>query len=247
MKEFFTEILYKPLYNSLVGLIDIIPGGDIGLAVIILTLIVKFILFPLSAAAIRTKIQMKEVEGDLKEIKEKYKNDREQQGRKMLELYREKKINPFAGILVIFIQIPVIITLFLVFKSGFPEINPELLYSFIPQPDSVGTNFLGFIDLAKNKNLLVALLVGVSQYYQMKVVLSDSNKKQDDKKPQTPAEEMMKMMNFQMKFIMPIITSVISFSLITVVGIYWFVANIFAIGQEIYTKKKLKNLQETQE
>jgi YidC/Oxa1 family membrane protein insertase len=248
MKFLFDTILHNPLYNALVGLLDVIPGADIGIAVIILTLIVKFILFPLSAAAIRTQIKMKEIDEPLKEIKEKYKDDREKMGKAMLELYRENKINPFAGIVTIIIQLPIILALYFVFaRAGFPEINPELLYSFVPQPGSVNTNFLGFIDLSASKSVLIALLAGVSQYYQMQIVMKNINKKKnEEKKEKSPMEDMMKTMQFQMKYVMPVITFFISFSLISVVGLYWIVANLFAIGQEIYIQKKIRNPQQSQ-
>lgn len=242
MKEFFSTILYDPLYNILVGLIDIIPGGDIGFAVIVLTIIVKFILFPLSASSIRTQIKMKEIDGDLKEIKEKYKDNREEMGKAMLELYRENKINPFAGIFLILVQLPVIIALYFVFaRGGFPGVDPSILYSFVPEPSVVSTNFLGFIDLASNNNFLIALLAGVSQFFQTKFLMRHNEKELREKKDKTPMEEIAQKMQFQMKYVMPIFTFIFSFSLISVVGLYWFVSNIFAIGQELYIQKRIRN------
>jgi YidC/Oxa1 family membrane protein insertase len=249
MKSLFNTTLYEPLYNALIGLIDIIPGGDMGLAVILLTLIVKFILFPLSASSIRTQIKMKEIDGEVKNIKEEYKDNREEMGKKMLELYRKNKINPFAGIFLILIQLPIILALYFVFaRAGFPDVNTDILYSFIPTPESINTSFLGFIDLASNKNILLALLAGVSQYFQMKFVMSNVKKRKDkeDKKESNPMEEVMEKMQFQMKFIMPIITFFISFTLVSVVGLYWFVSNVFAIGQELYIQKKIRNPLENQ-
>jgi len=243
----FNTILYQPLYNGLIGLIDIIPGGNIGFAVIILTIIVKIVLFPLSAKAIRTQIKIKDIEGDLNDLKKEHKDDREALGKAMLDLYRENKINPFAGVLLVLIQIPVIIALYFVFsKAGFPEINTELLYSFIPVPEYVTTLFLGFIDLTLAKNALIALIAGVSQYYQMKFVMQKNKPVEKPEKERTPMDDIMKNMQFQMRYVMPVITFFISYSLIAVIGLYWTVANIFAIVQEIYVQKKIKNPQESQ-
>lgn len=242
MKALFTNLLYEPLYNALVGLIDILPGGSIGLAVIILTIIVKFVLFPLSAQAIRTQLKMKEIEGELKQIREDYKDSREEMGRKMLELYRENKINPFSSIFLILIQLPVIIALYFVFtKAGFPEINTSLLYSFIPQPEFVNTVFLGFIDLASNKNVLIAILAAVSQYYQIKFTIPKAPEKKEGEGKGELADHLARTMQTQMKFIMPIITLAISFGLVSVVGLYWLVSNLFSIVQELYIRKKIRN------
>ena len=120
-------------------------------------------------------------------------------GKKMLELYKENKINPFAGLFLIIIQIPVVIALYFVFRSGFPAVNLDILYSFVPTPTMVDTNFLNFIDLSANNNILVALLAGVSQYYQMLFVMKKNEKPKEEKKQDSPMEDIMKMMQFQMK------------------------------------------------
>jgi len=248
MHFLFSTVLYNPLYNALVGLIDLVPGGDIGFAVIILTIIVKLAIFPLSTSSIRTQIKMKDIDSDIKEIREKFKDNKEEMGRKILELYRANKINPFAGIFLILIQLPIIIALYYVFANGgFPVINPDILYSFVPQPEFVNTNFLGLIDLSKNNNLVVALFAAISQYYQTSFIMQKNIKELKQKSEKTPMDDIMKSMQFQMKYIMPIITFFISFSLISVVGLYWFVTNVFAIGQEIYIQKRIRNPLENQE
>ncbi len=101
MKTLFTELLYQPLYNILIGLIDILPNADIGFAVIILTVFVKVILFPLSKKAIKTQLLMKEIEPELKELKVKYKDNQQELAQKTLQMYRDKGVNPFAGIFLV--------------------------------------------------------------------------------------------------------------------------------------------------
>jgi YidC/Oxa1 family membrane protein insertase len=241
MKFLFDEVFYKPLYNALFGIIDILPGAEIGLAVIILTVIVKFILFPLSASSIRTQIKMKEIDPELKKIQAEYKDNREELGRKMLDLYRKNKVNPFAGIFLVLIQIPVVLALYFVFSNGLSQINVDLLYSFVPKPEFIQTTFLGFIDLSANKNILIALLAGLSQYFQMKIIMDGQKKNTNEIKEKTMADELMKTMQFQMKYIMPIVTFFISFTLISVIGLYWLVSNLLAIIQEIYIRKNIKN------
>lgn len=239
MKTIFVETIYKPLYNLLVWLIDVLPHADIGFAVIILTVIVKLVLFPLSKKAIKTQLLMKDLEAPLKELREKHKENPQELAHKTLDLYKEKGINPFASVFLILIQLPIIITLYFVFaNSGLPTINADLLYSFVSYPEYIQTTFLGFIDLVSNKSIILAVLVFITQAIQIRLSLpaQDSSSLPDNQF----AQEFMKGLHFQMKYILPIITAVATYSLISVVGLYWFVGNLFAIGQEIYFKKTLK-------
>lgn len=239
MKTIFTEILYKPLYNILVWLIDILPHADIGFAVIVLTIIVKVILFPLSKKAIKTQLLMKELEVPLKKIKEEYKENPQELAQQTFALYREKGVNPFAGIFLVLIQLPVIIALYMVFaRTGLPVINSELLYSFIHSPESIQTTFLGFINLISNKSIIIALFVLITQSIQIRLSLPNQD---TSSLPEGQfAQDFMKGLHFQMKFILPMITAIAAYSLISVVGLYWIVGNIFAIGQELYFRKTIK-------
>ena len=148
MKELFNTLLFEPLYNALVFLIGIVPGADVGIAVILLTIFVKLILFPLSKKAVHTQIKMKVLQKPLEELKEKYKDNREELAKKMIALYQEHKLNPLSSIALIFIQLPVIFALYWVFlRGGLPEINQDLLYSFVQVPEMINMNFLGLINV----------------------------------------------------------------------------------------------------
>lgn len=242
MKELFTTFFFNPLYNALVFLIDIIPGADVGFAVIALTVFVKLVLFPLSKSAVRTQIKMREIQGELDEIKEKYKNDREGMGRALLDLYKVNKINPFSGILLIFIQLPVILALYwVVYKGGLPTINTEVLYSFISIPENVNMDFLGFFHIAESKSVILALLAAVTQHLQARF----SFPKQDQAPKSDPNKidfknDLMRGMQIQIKWVLPIFVFFISYGLISAVALYWTVSNLFSIGQEIYIREKIR-------
>lgn len=243
MKELFITLFFNPLYNSLVLLIDIIPGADAGLAVIALTVFVKLILFPLSKSAVRTQIKTREIQGELEEIKEKYKNDRENMGKALLDLYKKNNINPFSGILLIFIQLPVILALYwVVYKGGLPSINIDILYSFVPAPENVNMDFLGIFHIAESKSVILAMLAAVTQHIQARLTFPKQEPKTTENKPTTPdfKTDLMRGMQIQIKWVLPIFVFFISYGLISAVALYWTVSNIFAIGQEIYIKKTLK-------
>lgn len=240
MKALFTELLYKPLYNALVGLIDVLPNADIGFAVIILTVVVKVVLLPLSKKAIKTQLLMKDLEVPLKELKEKYKDNPQEMAHQTLDLYRSKGVNPFAGIFLILIQLPVIVTLYFVFaQSGLPVINVDLLYSFVPTPQNIQTTLFGFIDLVSNKSIIIAAFVFITQSIQIRIALPQQNLQAPSSDNQF-TQDFMKGLHFQMKYILPIITTIVSYGLISVVGLYWIVGNIFTIAQELYFKKTIK-------
>ena len=117
MLGFFHDVLYVPIYNLLVYLTGVLPGGDAGLAVVAVTLVVKVVTLPLTVAAIRTQKAMKEIEPEFKELREKYKDDKETQAKEMFALYKKYNVKPFASLLAILIQIPVLIALFWVFQN----------------------------------------------------------------------------------------------------------------------------------
>ncbi len=242
MIGFFHDTLYQPLYNGLVFLIDVVPGSDVGLAVLILTVLVKLVILPLSEKAVATQLAMKRYEKDLNDIKIKHSKDKEAQARAILNFYKEHGINPLASFLVILIQMPIIISLYYVFyKAGLPDINNELLYSFIKEPSVVSMHFLGFLDIS-GKSALFAVLVGVTQFFQMK--LSMPNMPERTKTDGAPSlkDELARSMHIQMRYVMPVLVAVISYTISAAVSIYWTTSNIFAIAQELYLRNKFLDL-----
>lgn len=241
--NFFTTTLYQPIYNGLVFLIDTIPGGEVGLAVIVLTLLVKLALLPLSLQSVRTQQTMKKVKPKIDEIKEKHSDDKEKQAQKMMEAYGEHDVNPFSGFLLILIQFPIIIALYYVFlRGGLPDFDPNLIYSFVtmPNPASVDMTFIG-ADLT-NRSFILAAIAGGSQFVQSWVSgFGDTDKDSSvDGEDQSFIEEFKSNMGSQLKYMFPGIVFAISWSLPAVVALYWATSNIFHVGQEVYVDKTIK-------
>jgi len=241
----YTTILLQPLYNGLVGLASILPGHDLGLAIIALTLIVRFILFPLSKKAAETQVKMRMIEPKMKEIRETIK-DKQEQGAKMLALYRDEGVNPFSSVLLILIQLPIIFALYRVFLSGV-ESRPELLYSFMKLPETVNSMFLGSFDLT-GKSIIVAILVGVSQYFVMHVSMGkqkveekkSENTTKDGEKKSDFQSDFARSMQFQMRYLLPPFIAVISYSIGGAISLYWITSNIFQLTQELLIKRRLE-------
>ena len=231
MISFLKTVIYEPLYNILVLILGI-PYVDAGIAVIILTLFVKIVLYPLSKKATQTQIVMKEKESELKEIREKYK-DKQEQAIKTMEFYRQNNINPFSSILTILIQIPIIYALYHIFlKSGLPLIQTDIVYSFVKIPSSVSMKFLGFFDIS-TKSILLAILAAVTTFIQLHLSSKSTTKISSDPK------DLSSMMMNQMKYTFPIVVFFISWSISGVVALYWFVSNVLGILQDRIIRKNL--------
>lgn len=233
LSNIWNTFLYAPLLNALAVLVSIIPGGDVGVAVIILTLFVKAILFPLSQRSIESQLKMNALSPELKKIKESGLS-KEEQAKQTFELYKKTKTNPFSGCLLIFIQIPIIFALYYVFLKGI-NLDGSLLYSFVHAPEHINMNFLGILDISKRGVLILAVLAGASQYFQARfmpkpAVAGGGNMSFQD--------NLSKSMHTQMKYIFPLIVAFIAYSVSGAVALYWITSNIFAIGQQIYANKK---------
>lgn len=237
MKALFNTVIYEPIYNALVFLVDILPGGDVGLAIIVLTIAVKLLLFPLSQKSIKAQRKMRELDPKLKEIKEKYKDNREKQALLMMELYKKEGINPFSGIFLILIQLPIILALYFVFLHLTASFDTGIIYSFLPVPESVNFNFLGFLDLTQ-KSIVLALAAAATQYFQIKLSMPAPPPPLKPGEKQTFQEEFMRNMSTQMRYIFPVMVFIIAYTISSAIALYWTVSNIFMIGQELWARKK---------
>jgi YidC/Oxa1 family membrane protein insertase len=225
----FNLLLYQPLFNILVLLYEYIPGRSFGLAIIILTIAIKLILYPLGSKAIKSQKELSGLQPKIKEIQEKYK-DKEEQARELMGLYKKEKINPFSGFLPLFIQLPVLIALYRVFWKGFDPSQLSLLYGFIPSPGSISSLFLGFLDLAKS-NAWLAVLVGVTQFLQIKLAMPKNN-------PQKKSNDFSAHLQKQMQYFMPVFITFVFLSLPAALGIYFIVSALFTIVQQYLILKK---------
>lgn len=231
----WNTFLYQPLLNALAFLVSIVPGGDVGVAVIILTLLVKVILFPLSQKSIESQAEMNILAPELQRIKESGASKGEQ-AKQTFELYKKHKVNPFSGCLLVLVQIPIIFALYYVFWKGL-NFESGLLYSFIHAPESVNMIFLGVLDISK-KSLVLAILAGVSQYLQAYYMPQPITSPNTGNSVSSFSESFAKNMHMQMKYVFPFIVAFIAYSISGAVALYWITSNLFMVGQQIYVKKE---------
>ena len=236
LSNIWNTLLYEPLINALAFLVSIVPGGDVGIAVILLTILVKVLLFPFSQKAIKNQAAMNLLAPELNKIK-KGGTNKEEQARLTFELYKKHKTNPFSGCLLILIQIPIIFALYYVFFKGI-NFESGLLYSFVHVPENINMIFLGLIDLSQ-KSLILAILAGVSQYLQAHFMPKPAATGGTEG---SFAESFGKSMQIQMKYVFPFLITWIAYSISGAVALYWITSNIFAVGQQIYVNKTEKKV-----
>ncbi len=229
MISLWNTALYNPLYNGLIFLIGIMPLTSVGLAVIVLTILVRLAIFPLVHKSIKTQRKMRELEPELKKIRERHK-DKQEQAKQTMELYKAHGTNPFSGCLTVLIQLPILIALFFVFRDGFAE-NAGILYSFVHYPGNISPDFLG-VNL-QERSYVLAVLVGVSQYFYTTLSLPKTTPSAGEK---TFQEEFARSMNMQMRYIFPVLFVVFSLSIPSAVALYWVTSNMFSIGQELFVR-----------
>ncbi len=231
MSFIYHTFFFDPLYNLMVLLLSHLTWLDAGVVVIILTVLVRLIMFPLSRKAVVTQMRMNEVAPELEEIKAKFKDKPEEQAKQTLALYQKYKINPFAGVLVIIIQIPLIFALYRIFLH-FTEVRTDILYSFVTAPQSINTHFIGLIDISQS-SIILALLAALSTFLQL--YLSPVNKKAD---PKAKTSDFAQVMQTQMKYFFPVMVFFISYKISAVIALYWLTTNLFSVAQEIVIKKR---------
>lgn len=229
----YNKGLYQPLFNSIVFFYNLIPGHDFGLAIILVTLLIRIILFPLSRQGVKSRKALEEIQPKLKEIQKKY-EDKKEQAAQMMSLYKEHKVNPVSGCLPLLIQLPIIIALYRAFIHVINPSSFELLYPFVKNPGSLNTYFLGIIDLAIPSTFL-AIIAGASQFIQSKIMF---------KTPSSGAgaadrtASVQKIMNRQMIYFMPLITVFIALKLPAGLPLYWAASTLFGIGEYLLVNKK---------
>lgn len=220
----FNQILYQPIFKFLIFLYHFIPGHDLGVVIIILTLIVRIILYPLSKKSIKSQMQLTKHKDQIKEIQNKYKT-KEEQSKELMKFYKENKINPFSGCLPLIIQLPIIIALYRVFITVLKTTD-----------GTISPFFLGIINLSQ-KSAILAVLAGIAQFFASKMAM-----KRTVSVPQPgiseKAAQTQKNMTRQMTYFFPILTVVMAWNFPAGLPFYWIVSTLLGLAQDYYLYKK---------
>lgn len=231
----FQTYLIDPLYNAFVFLIGLMPNSDAGLAIIALTIIIRIILYPLFTSSIRTQIGMQAMQAELEETKKQFENNKEALAKHQMELARKHKVNPLSMIGALIVQFGILIALyFALFREGFPEINQNLLYSWVHTPSLVDTSFFGLMDLLATHNIILVLIVAGTQYLAIKLTLVRTPLPSPNSDKHVAARLQQQMM----LYFMPAMIGVVSYFFPAAVGLYFVTSNVFSIVQEWLIRKQ---------
>lgn len=225
-------ILLQPLFNLLLLLYAIMPGHDFGLAVIALTILIRLLLWPLVRRQLHQQKKMRDLQPEIAKIKAKAKGDRQKESVLMMELFKEKEINPFGSLGLAFLQFPILIALFFVLKHIIdPNQINGLAYGFIAKLGTVKTiitnpqtftpSLFGLVKMAK-PSLVIALIAGLIQFVQTRQLMP---KNQAGLGPQAQLGNTMGM-------IFPVITVAIGATLPSALSLYWAASSLIAIIQQ---------------
>ena len=234
MIQLFNIFLYQPILNVLVFIYNFVPGHDLGVAIIIITILIKLIFYPFSLKAIKSQKALQDIQPKIEALKNQYKNQKEKLGQEMMKLYKEEKVSPFSSCLPLLIQLPFLIAVYEVFRTGLTNGALNKLYPFIANPGQLNPIAFGFLDLAKPQ-IVLAVLAGLAQFWQVKML---STKKPEVKSTGSKDESMMVIMNKQMMFVMPIMTVVIGASLPGGLVLYWFMTTLLTALMQLTAFKK---------
>lgn len=247
MMAIFDLLIYNPLYNLLIMVYNFVPFHDFGVAIIIVTLLIKFALIPLSKKQIESQKKMQELQPKIKETQNKHKGDKEKQSRALMELYKEHKTNPFSGCLPMVVQLVFLIAIYRVLfniSNANLMVDSAGLYAFVHNPGQIGHMFLGIINLASvvdfkhitlasAPHIILVILAAGAQFIQTKMLMA--------KQAPAPAgkeADFSQIMSKQMLYLGPALTLFIGIKFPAGLALYWLVSTGFMIAQQYYIQKE---------
>lgn len=228
----FTTIFVQPLLNILLVLYAFLPGHDFGVAVIGLTIIVRLLLWPLVNKQLHSQRKIQQLQPEVVKIRKAAKGDRQRETQELMELYKAHGTSPFASILPILLQLPILFALVSVFNHSLHvDQVSQLAYGFVKQipyvagllDHSIAFNpsLFGWINMTQ-PNWILAVTAGVAQFFQARML---------QPKPGPDADTQTKMMS-NMTYIFPVVTIVFALQFASALALYWTVSSLMAILQQ---------------
>lgn len=222
MVEIFNTYLYKPILAVLIFIYQNLAFEDLGLAIIILTIFIRIVLFPLFYKSAKDQALMQRIQPHIKKIQLDHQADKEKQARLMMDLYRRHRLNPFSGILLLFVQLPILIALYQVFLK---EITNDVFMNH---------SFLGLVDLGE-KSLVLTVTAALLQYFQAKLSIASVPKNQNNSQIFQAGKFMV--------FLGPILTFIVLVNFPAALGLYWATSTLFSLGERVIINKNLPKLE----
>lgn len=244
----FRTVITKPFLNALVLLASWLPGHSLGWAIVILTIVIKLILYIPTQSALKGQKKMQELQPKIEALRKKFKNDPQALNKATLELWKQEKVNPFQSCAPLLIQFPVLLGLFYVVRDGVNlQASQHLLYVPFQNLDwTFGTQFLGLNLLQPDIYVMPVLLVAL-QFFQLKLSFAQSKKKQakqpvvDVAPAKDKKNEPLDPQQMQQKFMLyglPLMIGVFAIQFPAAVAVYWAISTLFAVAQQLVVNSR---------
>jgi YidC/Oxa1 family membrane protein insertase len=262
----FELLVIQPIFNLLIGLYSLIPGGDFGVSLIVFTVIVRLALYPLVKKQLHQTKAMKKLQPELKKIKAETKGNKQLESMRMMDLYKQHGVNPFRSIMILFIQLPIFIALYQVIRIFTYQIERvgDFTYDFmegigpirqlIDNPSQFNEKLFGLVDLTDTALgngtvnlaiLTIAIIAAVTQYYMSRQLMPHSESKKGFREimseaaegKQADQAEMNALITSKMTKIFPFIMLFIMVGLPGALVLYYAVSNLVAVAQQTHVLK----------
>jgi YidC/Oxa1 family membrane protein insertase len=265
--NFFELVIIQPIFNLLIALYSVIPGGDFGVAIIIFTIIVRIAIYPLTRSMLHQTRIMRKLQPELVKIKKRSKGDKQQLSMQMMELYKKNGVSPFRPIGILLIQLPIFIGLYYVIRIFTLERGEIAKYTYdflenivpiqqiIANPDQFNEKLFGFIDLTKTAFhqggveiflILLALIASFTQYIMSRQTMPQTEDKrrlrdimaEAAEGKQADQSEMNAIVMQKMTKVLPFIMFFIMIGFPGAIALYYATSNIVAVLQQSYLLKQ---------
>lgn len=259
----FETLIIQPLFNLLMAIYAVIPGGDFGISIIVFTILLRFVLHPLVKKQLHQTKVMRKMQPKLEEIKRQTKGNRQMQSLLTMELYKEHGVNPLRSIGIILVQLPVFISLYVIIniftlhRDQLGRWTYNFLENFAPikqivdNPDTFNQKLLGIVDLTQHAVsanginiilMLIAIIAAVGQFYQSKQTMpqADAKRKLRDilKEAASGKEadnsEINAIMMQRLVYFLPFLTLIFMLSFPGGIALYYAVSTLTAVAQQTY-------------
>lgn len=261
--QVFNTLIAQPIFNLLIIIIAVLPGHNLGVAIIVFTVIVRMAMYPLLKKQLHHAMAMKRLQPEMKRIKKEAAGDRQKESQLMMELYKEREVNPFSSIGIILVQLPILIGLYSGISKLIKDPSAILTYSYswvqnLPYMQELAGNIssfnetlVGLVDLTRQAidktgiywpAMVLVVLSVVVQFYQSKqLMMQDKNARSLRQifkdtalgKEVDQAEMQAATSRFTLMFI-PFILFIVSISLPAALSLYWLVGGLVALAQQTH-------------
>lgn len=257
----FNTLIVQPLFNILMFIYALLPGHDFGMAIIIFTILIRLLLWPIIKKQLQHTKKLRELQPELKKIKAASKGDKQKESKLTMELYKERKINPFATLGLTLLQFPVLIGLYIGLQKAIthPDQIINFCYPFVrdlswmkelaKNPELFNPTLFGIIDLEKAAlsngvwyipGLILVTLSAVGQYFTSKQLLPEPSEKKGLRQILKDAgrgnkadqQDMQAATGRFTSMMIPFIIFFVTLRIASALSLYWFTSSVVAYIQQ---------------